>query len=249
MRAFLYRISISACIIATVFVSFAEAQKSRAPARKSAAKLQSPAENDAVPKTNSHRKFSTLENAVVEELNSARSHPQKFVGFLEEYRKATKGNLILLPNRLALRTIEGVSAIDEAIGELKSVSNFKPLELSDRLSDAAQLQLQDLQEDASLGHTGKNGSTLKIRLARFATVEGKAGENICYRGVAGRDVAIIFIIDDNVKSRMHRKNVLNPAYKKIGVACGTGKNNDSICVTVFAESLKDNRSVSSSVEF
>jgi len=248
MTAKPYRILILATIVLTFFPLTAKAQKRNIPVDKPISKSNIPTESKSVSldKPNQH---STLELAVVEEINLARSNPQEFVGFLKEYRKATKGNVLALPDRIPMKMTEGGSVIDEAIGEMNSVSNLKALEISDQLSEAARMQLKDLQEDASLGHKGKNGSTLKIRLAQFATVEGKSAENICYYGKAARDVVMIFLIDDGVQSRMHRKNVVNPAFKKMGVACGIGKNNESLCVTVFAENLKDVISASSIVEF
>ena len=242
------RILILATIVLTLFSLTANAQKRNIPVDKPVSKSSIPTDNKSVSATERNH-YSTLELAVVEEINLARSNPRKFVGFLEEYQKAVKDKLILLPDRVPFRMIEGVTVINETIGEMKAVSNLKTLEISDKLSEAARLQLTDLQEDSSLGHKGKNGSTLQVRLAQFATVEGKAAENICFRSNAARDVVMIFLIDDGVKSRMHRKNVLNPAYKKLGVACGTGKNNEMLCVTVFAENLKDGNSASSVVEF
>lgn len=256
MNAHQCRILILATISLMIFSSSVEAQKTSRPAKKPASESKKPAEDQPIRKTGAAlpeqpppSKFSPLELAVVEEINMARREPQKFVGFLEEYRKAIKGKIISLPNRVPLRSVEGAPVIEEAIDAMKTVSNLQSLEISDKLSGAAAMQLKDLQEDSSLGHTGKNGSTLRIRLSHFTNVEGKSAENISFRHQAARDVALMFIIDDGVKSRMHRKNVLSATYKKIGVACGTGVKNDSLCVVVFAENLKDKNPASSIVEF
>lgn len=248
MKFYLRRVLILAAAVLMFIPLTAEAQKKKIPVKKSVSESTKPVENKAASKSEPGHQLSTLELALVEEINLARREPQTFVGFLNEYRRATTGTVISLPNRIAWQTNEGAPAIDEAIGEMQTVSNLKPLEIADQLSAAASMQLKDLQEDASLGHLGKNGSTLKVRLAQFGVV-GKSSENICHRAKTAREVVMIFIIDDGVKSRMHRKNVLNPAYKKIGVACGSGKDQESLCVAVFAENLKDTKAVSGVIEF
>ena len=149
MPANLCRVLILAMIGLTFFSLTVKAQKRKIPVDKPVSKSSQPidkklidSKSAAVAKRNH---YSALELHVVEEMNLARSHPQKFVGFLEEYRKATKGKLISLPGRIAIKTIEGVTVINEAIGELQSVSNLKTLEISDKLSDAARMNLKDLK--------------------------------------------------------------------------------------------------------
>jgi len=248
MKTHLYRVLFITAAVVFIAPVFAAAQK-KVPVDKSAAKSKVPSESKAIPPPDSKARYSKMELAVVEEINAARKNPQKFAVYLEQYKKATKGNLVSLPNRIPRRTVEGVTVFEEASVELKSVSALDALEISERLSDAAQMQLKDLQEDSTLGHKGKNGSNLKSRLMHFGGVDGKAAENICHRGETAHDVAMTFIIDDGVKSRMHRKNVFSPTFKLIGVACGSGKNNESLCVTVFAEKLKDADSTLNHVEF
>ncbi|MCY7376027.1 MAG: CAP domain-containing protein [Pyrinomonadaceae bacterium] len=193
--------------------------------------------------------LSTLELAVVDELNEARSNPQKYVGYLEEQRRALRGNIIKMPKKTDVQTIEGAAAIDEAVNDLKLVSNLAGFQVGEGLTGVARAQLADLQENSKLGHFGKDGSDLKTRMARFGSAMGKCGENICHRGNTARDVVMIFLVDDGVKERPHRKAVLSPNFKQIGVACGIGKNAESLCVVVFADSFKDKTAVPAAVEF
>lgn len=192
---------------------------------------------------------SALELDVFQEINQARTEPQNYIAYLEDYKKATKGNVRSLPKKIPVRMTEGVSVIEEAITDLRQTSNLKTYEISEKLSRTARMQLSDLQENPSLGHIGKNGSTLKTRLSHFCKVEGKAGENICFRGSEAREVVLAFIIDDGVKSRTHRKNILSPHFRNIGVACGNGKDKEMLCVIVFADKVKDLNSASSVVEY
>lgn len=223
------------CLTMSVAVN---AQKRKIPIQKPISTKKIPSNHRPAP-TAAKINLSPLELAVYEEINRARGNPPQIVGFLEEYRAAIKGNVLSLPNKMPQKMTEGAAVIDEAITDLKRISKLEAYEISEKLTLAARMQLKDLQENSSLGHIGKNGSNLKTRLAHFCKVQGKAGENICFRSTAGRDVVLSFIIDDNVKSRTHRHNILSPTFKKVGIACGIGKNKETLCVTVFAEGLKD----------
>lgn len=193
--------------------------------------------------------LSKMELAVVDQLNEARTNPAVFIAYLEERRRALQGNVIKMPRQPPVRTIEGAAAIDEAVESLRGVADLKSFQVAAGLNQAARAQLADLQEDSSIGHFGKDGSDLKTRLARFGSTKGKCGENICYRGRTARDVAAIFLVDDGVKSRAHREAVLSKHFKQIGVACGTGKNAESLCVVTFADNFKEKTSAPDAVEF
>ncbi len=249
MSIYVYRMLIGVLLGCAFWSAEVKAQKGKIPIDKTVSDPRIPTEKKPAAQTSPDYQYSPLEIAVFEEINQARRNPQNYIGFLENYKKATKGNLVSLPNKTALRTVEGVTVIDEAINELKLVPKLEAYEISEKLSAAAKLQLLDLQENPALGHIGKNGSNLKTRLAQFCRIEGKSGENICFRGSVARDVVMTFIIDDGVKSRMHRRNVFNPTFRKFGVACGTDKNKQAVCVTVFAENLKDKDSTLNFTEF
>ena len=191
--------------------------------------------------------LSKMEQSVVEELNEARTNPKKYAGYLKEQSQAMQGKIIKIKNKTDVRTIEGAPAIEEAIGDLNTVADLGKFQVVEGLTSVARAQLTDLQQDSSIGHFGRDGSDLKTRLARFGAATGKCGENICHRGDTARDVVMIFLVDDGVKSRSHRKAVLSKNFKQIGVACGTGKKSESLCVVVFAESFKDKNSAT--VEF
>jgi len=183
--------------------------------------------------------FSALETAVIEEINQARTEPQKFVAYLEEYRKYMKDNVLSLPNKTPRVTIEGIAAIDDAINDLKKMPKVNPFAVSNGLSKVARQQVGDLQENISLKHFGKDGSGLEKRLMKIGFAGNAASENISYRVDAAREVILNMIIDDGIKSRSHRKNVFSPTFKLFGIACGVATDKTTVCVAEFADSFDE----------
>ena len=190
---------------------------------------------------NQNQKYSlsTLEAAVVEEINLARTDPQKYVAYLEEYRKYLTDNVLSLPNRKKMIMIEGAPAVDDAINELKKMAKVKSFEVSFGLSKVARQQVADLGENVKLKHFGKDGSGLEQRLMKIGFAGDAVSENISYRVDTAREVVLNMIIDDGIKSRSHRKNVFSSTFKLLGVACGTASDKTTVCVAEFADSFKE----------
>lgn len=177
-----------------------------------------------------------LEQSVLDELNKVRTDPKSYIPYLEEYKKLFKGKNVDYP-RAMMMTFEGTSAVNEAIKFLNKSSKLEPLTFSNGLTKPARVQLDDLLENYSLGHIGKDGSNLPKRVARFGRVTKLFGENITNLFSIPRDIVMQMIIDDGVKSRLHRKNLFNKAFKQVGIAHGIGKNNDPITIFVFADNF------------
>lgn len=176
-----------------------------------------------------------IEQAIFTELNNVRTNPQSFIPYLEEYKKLFKGKNVDYPNVMIL-TFEGTKAVNEAIDFLKKSPKLEPFQYSSGLSKPAKLQLTDLMENYSLGHTGKDGSTVPKRVARYGK-GGKLAENSMNLFNDPREIIMHLIIDDGLKGRGHRKNIFNKTFKQVGIAFGYGQKNDPISVMVFADSF------------
>lgn len=181
----------------------------------------------------------STEQAVMNEINIARTDPGKYIGYLEDYRKNFKGNFVTLPNLSAIQTNEGTAAVDEAIAFLKKVSKLSPYTFSNGLNQSAKIQLTDLMENEKLGHRGKDGSDLPTRMNRFGRFGSINAENISYYAQDPRHIVMLMIIDDGVKMRSHRKNIFSDRLKVVGIAYGKGKADQGLCVVNFADSFSD----------
>ena len=177
-----------------------------------------------------------IEQALFDELNKARTNPQSYIAHLEEYKKLFKGKNIEYPNMIML-TYEGTAAVDEAIKFLRNAAKLEPLKYSTGLAKPAKVQLNDLLENYSLGHKGKNGSNLPKRVARFGKGGKLYAENIMNQVSNPKDIVMMLIIDDGLRGRGHRKNIFNKTFKQVGIAFGNGKKNDPISVMVFTDNF------------
>jgi uncharacterized protein YkwD len=177
--------------------------------------------------------LSAPEQAVLEELNHARTDPSGFAAYLEQLRSNFHGNKLERPGMPTLVTKEGVTAVDEAIRFLRNAEPVSALQPSHGLSLAAQAHVKD-QQDGAMGHKGSDGSEPWDRMNRYGTWHGEVAENISYGGYTSRGVVMQLIIDDGVPDRGHRTNMFNPAFHSVGIACGPHPRYHEMCVMDFA---------------
>ncbi len=174
-----------------------------------------------------------IAHEIVNEVNRARTNPKGYIEDLRNARKKMNGNMMSTPLGM-MQTNEGVIAIDDAIRDMERVSGLNPVQFSEGLSEAANVQLTDLKDDVNLGHTGKDGSTVFTRINRFGSVEGGWGENINFGPTDAKWIVLSLIIDDGVSTRGHRKNILSNIFNQIGIAYGDSKSGVRVSVMVFA---------------
>lgn len=175
--------------------------------------------------------FTDEEMRVVAEINRIRMNPRPYAAWLKgDLRRHMDGTLWRLPNRVPIRTEEGLAAIDEAIAFLESVAPCGPLKVSDALAKAAQDFVREQGPTGQTGHKGPDGSTLESRLEKHGEYTSVAGEVILYGTENPRFTMIQLVIDDGVKNRGHRKAIFNPEFKLAGPA--TGAHKDYVTMTV-----------------
>jgi uncharacterized protein YkwD len=188
-----------------------------------------------------------LEQAVVHEINLARTQPQTSITFLEQLRPHYVGNELRRPGDMALgpgrgavlMTQEGVKAVDQALAFLRAAAPLSPLTVSMGLSLAAKDFAADQGPRGGMGHQGSDGSTTGERANRYGRWQGKIGENISYGIANGRGIVMNWIIDDGVPGRGHRRNLFDAQARVVGVACGPHKTMQIMCVMLFAASYTE----------
>ncbi len=183
--------------------------------------------------------LSETEQGLVNEMNLARTQPRQYAEYLVDLRQYYHGDLIEVPGQIAVRKREGIAGIDEAIRYLKTVKPAPALVPSPGMSRAARDHVNDQGPNGSTGHRGTDGTYSGKRLNRYGEWLYVTGENIAYgRREPGR-IVINQIIDDGVEGRGHRLALFDPAYTRVGVACGEHKNYRFMCVMELAGGYRE----------
>lgn len=115
-----------------------------------------------------------------------------------------------------MATTEGVTAVNEAINFLKNVKPTYALGWNLDLWKSCQDHVLDQGPKGTTGHTGSDGSTAFVRMARYGNLISPSGENLAYGAIDAKDSIIQLIIDDGVANRGHRTNIFASGYVEYG---------------------------------
>lgn len=179
--------------------------------------------------------LSPTEQELATEINLLRSDPPKYAIFLEQSKKLYKGKDYKPPGQtMALTTIEGIAAVDEAINALRAAKPIPTYTMSPGMCLAAKDHAKDLGLTGNTGHKGTDGSTVETRVTRYGTFSNGIGENIYYESSGAREAVMGWLVDDGFPSRGHRRNLLSTNYRYLGVAVGDKSDAGSMCVLTFA---------------
>jgi uncharacterized protein YkwD len=178
--------------------------------------------------------LSNLEKAVLDEMNLARTNPSQYASYIEALKKYYKGKSFKQPGIAAVDTIEGVSALDEAISFLRKARPLPQLQISKGMCLGAKDQSFDQSKSGDVSHQGKDKSFSWDRVARYGNWKTPVSENIAYDSGTARDIVINLLIDDGVPTRGHRNNIFNSSYLVTGVSCGSHPLFGGMCVCTFA---------------
>src|SRR6056297_407975 len=86
--------------------------------------------------------LSTIEKQIVIELNKVRTKPKKYAElYLETMRGLYRGNILQSPGEIAIRTNEGVAALNECISVLKQTEPIEVLETTKGIHLAAKVHV------------------------------------------------------------------------------------------------------------
>ncbi|MBL7959307.1 CAP domain-containing protein [bacterium] len=195
-----------------------------------------PAQNEAKPVSMNF--LSDLEKQVYYELNRVRSNPKEYAKHVKKVMGLFDGNLMKYPGETAIMTTEGESAAAECYDFLMAAEPVDTLRVSRGLSLAARDHADDQGETTETGHTGRDGSSPFDRIERYGQWLSTAGENVDYGNNIARRIVLSLIIDDGVPSRGHRKNIFNPQFKVVGIACGPHQQYRYMCVMDLAGGFK-----------
>ena len=183
--------------------------------------------------------YGPREKAVLDELNIARTQPQKCATFVEEFKRGFKNDKSYVRHGVNMITKEGVAAVDEAIAFLKKQNPIGAMTISRGLSLAARDHVNDIGPKGITGHGGSDKSQPADRMNRHGKFRRTAGENISFGPDEARQIVMQLIVDDGVPGRGHRTNIFKADYRTVGIAIGPHKTFRNMCVMDFADQFRD----------
>lgn len=104
-----------------------------------------------------------------------------------------------------------------AINARRAETGAPPLALDPRLNDAAQRHAEDMLRRSYYGHESLEGLRPRDRVAQAGYQARLVAENIA-RGLTSVEEAM----NAWMQSRGHRSNLLNPAFRDLGIGCAVG---------------------------
>jgi len=200
---------------------------------------QGSARGRALPTAN----YAALEHGVIDELNFARSNPQGYAAGLERDLQYYQGTIFRRPgDESALQTREGASAVREAIRVLRQTKPLAPLRISEGMTLGARDHVKDQAPRGLMNHRGTDGTQAWDRVSRYGEWKAKISENMTFGSATPHDVVAALLIDDGISDRGHRKNILDPDVKVVGISCGPHKSYRVMCDMVHAGGFVDRAS-------
>lgn len=158
------------------------------------------------------------EKDIVLVMNMVRTDPAKFSEvYLIPMRPLFEKKLLKYPGEISIVTSEGVSALEECI---KVLFDSKPVGIlypKKGLSKAAKEHAQDIGKHGMMSHKGTDKSSMSDRVERYGTWDISIAENIEAGNNDALRIVVNLLIDDDVKSRGHRRNIMNPEFNFVGV--------------------------------
>jgi uncharacterized protein YkwD len=204
--------------------------------------MQQGAARERVPGALPGESYAALEHGVMDELNRARSNPGGYAASLERDLQFYQGNLFRRPgDESPLQTREGVAAVREAIRVLRQTRPLPELRSSDGLTLGARDHVKDQAPRGLMNHRGTDGTMAWDRVSRYGDWKAKISENMTFGPATPHDVVAALLIDDGIADRGHRKNILDPEVKVVGISCGPHKSYRVMCDMVHAGGFADHQ--------
>jgi uncharacterized protein YkwD len=186
------------------------------------------------------KSFTQLATEIFNEINQLRTDPQGFSKRMQEIKQFFRANnAIHRPKAVPVITHEGIKVLNEAIEELENLQPLDPLHWSEGLARAAQLHANDTGTKGIIGHVGSDDSNVIERGSKFGKYTETIAEAVEYGSVSAFEVVSSLLMDDGLYHRPHRKALINPNFKKVGVGAGLHSIYKTMAVVVFAEGFED----------
>jgi hypothetical protein len=130
-----------------------------------------------------------------------------------------KGTLFEFSGRTPLRTKEGIEAVRELYLELLETPSLPIFHPSPGMTKASKDHARYMRNTGDTSHEGKGG--MSARVSKYGEWVGGLAENLHWGTSNAHEAVMSLMVDDGIKNRGHRINMLNPLYTKVGVGIDT----------------------------
>lgn len=180
----------------------------------------------------------SLEDAVLAEINYARTQPHEYARELRRYRANFEGRIISDEQGRRM-TREGVRPVDEAIAFLERQRPLPALRPGTALALAATDHAMEQGRYGSRGHISADGATPARRVV--ARGGGRyVSETISYGETNPVAIVRSLIVDDGVPSRTHRFVLFMSNLRYAGIGCGAHATYEFLCVMDYSQTADGN---------
>lgn len=163
---------------------------------------------------------SDTRSQILEEINRVRQSPAAYAAQLEAN-----------PPRSGVRDR---AALADAVKTLRGTKPRPPLALSEALNSAARDHVSEQGQTTKTGHSGQWLTGPMDRVARYDKKLAYVGEAIYYGNASPGEIVAGLVVDSGVRSRGHRKLLLDPGFELVGIATGPHQRYGAMCVIDLA---------------
>jgi uncharacterized protein YkwD len=182
--------------------------------------------------------YDTLEREVFDLVNQVRSNPKSLIPYLTESIDYFKGDILCLPGKVPVTTLEGSNAFLEAINFLNKQKPVPKVARDNNLSHAAHDHVKDIGSKGLSSHEGSDGSSVTSRIERYCEWDTCVCENIEFGGSSAEEIVANWIVDDGVPKRGHRANLFLHNATHCGIALGSHTEFEHVSNIIFTGGVR-----------
>jgi len=194
-------------------------------------------DEDTIAPTRKEYKFAEWDEATMDKANTAKN-----ADYLTEVEKEVIQlcNLARLNGKLFADTylkqyidegnVEKSQYTGTLIADLRKVKKLEPLLPQKDLFECARSHAIESGTKGTIGH-----QNFSKRFKKYASRYIETGENCDYGNNEAIDIVMSLLIDEDVPDKGHRKNILDPKFKSVGVSLQSHKKEDWNCVMDFGD--------------
>lgn len=194
-------------------------------------------EEDTIETDRKEYKFAEWDQAMMDKANTAKN---------ADYMTAVEKEVIYLCNLARLNgklfadtylkqyleegIVEKSTYTGSLIADLRKVKKLEPLLPQKDLFECAKSHAVESGTKGTIGH-----QNFTKRFKKYASRYVETGENCDYGSNEAIDIVMSLLIDEDVPDKGHRKNILDPTFKSVGVSLQSHKKEDWNCVMDFGD--------------